>query len=70
MDYKGHTIGGHKKYAIFFADSFFDPMNDLDTERKFVDLHMFDGSSMCRKAQNILKVFYPMLSCIDVAEHT
>ena len=31
---------------------------------------MFDGASVCRKAQNILKVFYPMLFCIVGAEHT
>ena len=65
-----HITGVHKKDAKFVAESLFDPMNYLDPEKKIVDLHMFDGSSMCRKAQNILKVFYPMLSCIDVAEHT
>ena len=55
---------------ICFAESFFDPMNNPDLEKKLVDLHMFDGASVCRKAQNILKVFYPMLFCIVGAEHT
>ena len=52
------------KDAKFVADSFFDPMNDLDLDKKLVDLHMFDGSSVCRKAQNIFRAVYTMLSCI------
>ena len=70
MDCTGHITGGHKKDANFFAESSFDRMNGLDTEKKLVDLHMFDGASVCRKAQNILKVVYPMLSYIVGAEHT
>ena len=62
--------GGHKKDAKFVAEIFFDPTNDLDPERKLVDLHMFDGSSVYRKSQNILKVVYPMLSCIFGSYHT
>ena len=42
-------------------------MNDLDPENKLLEMHMFDGASLCRKAQKILKVVYPMLSCIVVA---
>ena len=49
---------------IFFVDSFFDP------EKELVDLHMFDGVSVCRKAKKILKVVYPMLSYIVGEEHT
>ena len=70
MDCTGHITGGHKKYDKFVAESLFDPMNDLDPEKKRVDLHMFDGASVCRKAKKTLKVVYPMLSCIVVAEHT
>ena len=55
---------------IFFADSFFGPINDLDPENKLMDLHMFDGSSVCIKAQKILKVVYTMMSLIVGAEHT
>ena len=47
----GHITGGHKKDANFFAESFFGPINDLDTDKRLVDLHMFDGYSVCRKAQ-------------------
>ena len=65
-----HITGGHKKDATFVAEIFFDPMNDLDPERKLVDLHMFDGSSVCSKAQKIIKVVYPMLACIVGAYHT
>ena len=50
--------------VLVFAESLFDPMNDLDPEKKRVDLHMFDGYSVCRKTQNILKVLYLMMSCI------
>ena len=70
MDCTGHITGCHKKDTNFFADSFFDPMSELDQDKKLVDLHMFDGASVCRKAQNILKVVYPMLSCIVGAYHT
>ena len=66
----GHITGGYKKYDKFDADSFFDTMNYLDPEKKLVDLHMFDGASVCRKAQNISKVSYHIMSCIVVAEHT
>ena len=45
-------------------------MNDLDAEKKLVDLHMFDGASVFRKAQKILKYVYPMLSCIVGSCHT
>ena len=46
VDFTGHITGGHKKDAIFVADSFFDPINDLDPEIKLVDLHMFGGASV------------------------
>ena len=59
-----HIKVGHKKGAKFFVRSFFNPMNDLDPEKKLVDLHMFGGASVCRKYQNILNCVYPMLSCI------
>ena len=70
VDCTGHITGGHNKNATFFAESFFDPMNDLDREKKLVDLHMFDGVIVCIKAQNIFRVVYPMISCIFRAEHT
>ena len=69
MECTGHITGGHKKDAKFVAESFFDPMNDLDPEKKLVDLHMFDGASVCRKVQKILRVVYPILSCIFGEEH-
>ena len=56
--------------AKCFAEGFFDPMNDLEPENKLVYLHMFNGSSVCVNAERILKVVYPMLSCIVGAEHT
>ena len=51
-------------------ETFFDAMNDFDPEKKLFDLHMFDGASVCRNAQNIIKVVNPMLSCIVGADHT
>ena len=51
MDCTGHITGGHKRYAKFVAYIYFDPMNDLDPEKKLVDLHMFDGFSVCRKTK-------------------
>ena len=62
VDCTAHITGGHNKDANVFAESLFDPMNDLDPEKKRVDLHMFDGASLCRKDKKILKVFYPMMS--------
>ena len=35
-----------------------------------MDLHMFDGSSVWRKAQKIITVLYPIMSCIVGADHT
>ena len=67
--YTGHITGGHKKDDKFVEESFFDPMNDLDSDKKLVDLHMFDGASVCRKVKKRLIVVYPMLSCIVGAEH-
>ena len=69
LDCTGRITGGHNKDAKFFAKSFFDPINDLDPEKYFVDLHMFDGASVCRTVKKIFKVVYPMLSCIVVSEH-
>ena len=47
----GHITGGHKKDAKFFTYIFFYPINYLDPEKKLVDLYMFDGASVCIKAQ-------------------
>ena len=47
----GHITGGRKKGAKFVAESFFDPMIDLYQEKELVDLHVFDGASVCIKAQ-------------------
>ena len=51
VEYTVHIIGGHKEYSKIVVEGFFDPMNDLDPEQKLVDLHMFDGDSVFRKAQ-------------------
>ena len=45
-------------------------MNNLDTEKKLVDLHMFDEASVCGKDPKTVKVVYSMMSCIVVADHT
>ena len=70
VDCTCHTKGGHNKVAKFVAEILFDPINDLDPEKKLMDLNMFDGASVFRKAQHILKVVYPMLSYIVGEEHT
>ena len=46
MDCTGHITGGHNKDAKFVAESFFDPMNELDPDKKPMNLHMFDGASV------------------------
>ena len=51
VDYTGHITGVQNKDAKFFAESFFDPMYDLDKEKKHVDLHIFDGASVCISSQ-------------------
>ena len=66
----GHITGGHKKYAKFVAESFSDPMDYLYIYKKLVDLHMFDGSIVCIKSQNIFKVVYPIMSCIVGSDNT
>ena len=53
FDCTGNITGGHKKDAKFIAESFFDPTNDLYPQKKRVDLHMFDGASVCRKAKHL-----------------
>ena len=64
VDCTGHIKGVHKKDDKFVAENFFDPMNDLDPEETLMGLTTFDGASVCRKSQTILKVVYPMMSCI------
>ena len=51
MDCTCHITGGHNKDDKFVAESFFDPMNELDPEKKLVELYMFDEASVCRKAK-------------------
>ena len=70
VDCTGHIAGGHKKDTKFVVESLFDPMNELDPEKKLVDLHISDGDSVYIEAKTILKVVYPMMSFIVVAEHT
>ena len=45
-------------------------MNDLDTQKKLVDINMFNKYSVCRKAKKLLKVVYTILSWIAEAYHT
>ena len=61
MDCTGHITGGHKEDTKFVVEILFDTMNDFDPEKKLMDLHIFDGASVCRKSNKILKVVYPML---------
>ena len=53
----GHITGGNNKDAKFVVESFFDPMNDLYPEKKRVDLHMFDGASVCIKAHRYQSLY-------------
>ena len=53
LDYTGHITGGHNKDAKFVAESFFDTMNDLDPEKKLVELHMLYGPSVDKGSKNI-----------------
>ena len=52
LDCTGHITGVQKKDTKFVADSFYDTVNGLDPYKKFLDLHMFDVASVCRKAKN------------------
>ena len=70
VDCTVHISGGHNKDAKFVADSFFDPTNEIYPEKKLVELNMFNGSSVYRKAKQILKFIYPIMSFIVGAEHT
>ena len=69
MDCRCHTTGDHNKVANVFADSFFDPMNDLDPEKKLVDLHLFDGASVCRKEKHSIEgcLSYSVMYCWSIA---
>ena len=49
----GHITSGHKNDATFVAENFFDPMNDLDLEKKIVYLQMFDRASVCRNSKKM-----------------
>ena len=56
--------GVHKKDAKCFAESFFDPTNDLYPEKKLVDLHMFVGASVCIKVkENGGCLYYAVIYC-------
>ena len=49
---------------VFFWETLLDPMNDLDREKQFVDLHSFWWIQFVQKGGGGLKVVYPMLSLI------
>ena len=51
MDCTGHITDGHKNDSKFVAEILFNTINDIDPEKKCVDLYIFDGSSVCRKAK-------------------
>ena len=51
MDRTGHITDGHKNDSKFVAEILFNTINDIDPEKKCVDLYIFDGSSVCRKAK-------------------
>ena len=70
VDCTVHITGVQKKYAKVVVGSFFGPMNDLYPDKKLVELHMFDGSSVCKKAKKIFNVVYLLLAYFVGAEHT
>ena len=70
LDCRDHMLGGNKKDASFLAKEFIGPMLDLDPKKEYFDLQIFDGASVCKKAQRIMSVQWPRLTCITGAEHT
>ena len=65
VDCTGHITDGHKKDTQFVAVTLFDPMNDLDPEKKLVDLHIIDGASVCRRdrKKNLVFISYAVIYC-------
>ena len=53
VDFTGHITGGYKKYAKFVVESFFDPMNDLDPEKKFLIYICFMKPVCVERLKNI-----------------
>ena len=46
VDCTGHITGGHRKDSKIVSESFFDPINYLDPDKKIVYLHMLNVASV------------------------
>ena len=62
VDCTDHLQGGWKKDAKFVAESFIQPILDLDPHGDYVDFLMLDGADVCKKAQEVLAAKFPMMT--------
>jgi hypothetical protein len=65
----GHIKSGGKKDAIFIADLFLKHMAKTDPTTTLIECVFFDGASNVQKAGAILRVTYPRVTMLHVAEH-
>ena len=69
VDYRDRMLPGHKTNLKFIADEFIGIIMELETDKKYIYLQIFDGDIVCNKAQKVMKVHWPSLTCFIDVDH-
>jgi hypothetical protein len=70
VDCSQHMSNGGKKDAWYIAKKFLPVMKEIDPDKQYIDLVVFDGASNIQKAAQLLEEHYPKVTVQTGIEHT
>ena len=70
VDCSQHMSDGGKKDAWYIAKKFLPVMKEIDPDKQYIDLVVFDGASNIQKAAQLLEEHYPRVTVQTGIEHT
>ncbi len=70
VDCSQHMSKGGKKDAWYIAKKFLPVMKEIDPDKQYIDLVVFDGASNIQKAAQLLEEHYPKVTVQTGIEHT
>jgi hypothetical protein len=70
VDCSQHMSDGGKKDAWYIAKKFLPVMKEIDPDKQYIDLVVFDGASNIQKAAQLLEEHYPKVTVQTGIQHT
>ncbi len=70
IDCSQHMSDGGKKDAWYIAKKFLPVMKEIDPNKEFIDLVVFDGAANIQKVAQLLEEHYPRVTVQTCIEHT